>query len=87
VSVSTLLATAYDGVLPAAPVLAMMALGVVVATYGHAAHSYRIVTVGLTFLFLATALMLVGAYVSYKRGETDPRPAPDYYPHSVIRPL
>jgi hypothetical protein len=83
VTVPALLAAAYDPALPAAPVLALMAMGVVIAVYGHAAHSYRIVAVGLALLFLSTALMLIGAYIAYKRGETDPRPAPDYM--SLVR--
>jgi hypothetical protein len=77
VSASALVA-AYESSVPAAPVLALMAMGVVIAVYGHAAHSYRIVGIGLTLLFAATLLMLIGAYIAYKRGERDPRPPPDY---------
>jgi hypothetical protein len=75
---ATALLAASESVVPAAPMLAMLAMGVVIAMYGHAAHSYRIVAIGLTLLFLATALMLIGAFIAYKRGERDPRPPGDY---------
>jgi hypothetical protein len=68
---------AYDATVPAAPVLAIMAAGVVVAVLGHIVKSYRVVAVGIAILFLATALMLIGAFIAFKRGEKDPRPAPD----------
>lgn len=61
--------------IPAAPVLGLMALGLVVAIVGHIAHSNRVVAIGIAVLFLATALMLVGGYVAYEGGEIDPRPA------------
>jgi hypothetical protein len=60
---------------PAAPIVGVMTLGVVVALVGHVAKSYRVVAVGIAILFLATAAMVVGAYVSYHGDETDPRPA------------
>jgi len=72
------LAAAYNGTVPAAPVLAIMAAGVVVAVFGHIWKSYRVVAVGIAILFLATALMLIGAFVAFHRGEKDPRPAPDF---------
>jgi type IV secretory pathway TrbD component len=72
------LAAAYNGTVPAAPALAVMATGVVVAVLGHIWRSYRIVAVGVAILFLATALMLIGAFIAFKRGEKDPRPAPDF---------
>jgi Na+/serine symporter len=59
--------------LPVAPVLILMALGVVIATFGHAAKMQNLVVLGLAMLFLATAAMVVGAYVAYERGETDTR--------------
>jgi type IV secretory pathway TrbD component len=59
---------------PAAPVVGVMTLGVVVALVGHVARSYRVVGIGIAILFLATAAMVVGAYVSYHGDETDPRP-------------
>jgi hypothetical protein len=46
----------------------------VVALVGHVARSYRVVGIGIAILFLATAAMVVGAYVSYHGDETDPRP-------------
>ena len=60
---------------PAAPIVGVMTLGVVVALVGHVAKSYRVVAVGIAILFLATAAMVVGAYVSYHGDGTDPRPA------------
>ena len=78
------LATAYNGTVPAAPVLAIMAMGVVVAVLGHIWRSYRVVAVGVAILFLATALMLVGGFIAFKRGEKDPRPAPDFI-STVVR--
>jgi uncharacterized membrane protein YfcA len=60
--------------IPAAPVLVVMAVGVVVAAAGHARHSTRQVAVGLAFLFLATALMMVLGFNAYQGDEVDPRP-------------
>ena len=59
--------------IPAAPVLIFMAVGVIVATVGHASKSRSVVIAGLTILFMATAAMVVGAYIAYERGETDVR--------------
>ena len=59
--------------IPAAPVLIFMAVGVIVATIGHASKSRSLVIAGLTILFMATFAMVVGAYVAYERGETDIR--------------
>lgn len=61
--------------IPAAPIVGVMTLGVVVALVGHISKSYRLVAVGLAVLFLATAAMVVGAYVSYQGDENDPRPS------------
>ena len=73
------------GTLPAAPVLALMALGVLVAIGGHLYGSRGIVAAGLAILFIATAAMVVGGFVAYKprsgrltgkadiRKERDPR--------------
>ena len=57
----------------AAPVLILMGIGVVVATFGHAAKSRTLIVTGIMILFVATAAMVVGAYVAYHQGETDPR--------------
>ena len=59
--------------IPAAPVLGLMAFGVVVAVVGHMGRNYRIVGVGLGALFLATALMVVLGYAAYNDDATDPR--------------
>ena len=59
--------------IPAAPVVIFMALGVIVALVGHASKSRTLVLTGLLILFMATAAMVVGAYVAYEGGETDPR--------------
>ena len=61
--------------IPAAPVLVLMALGVIVATVGHASKARWLVVTGLMMLFLATASMMVGAYIAYNEDPNeDPRP-------------
>lgn len=64
--------------LPAAPVVGLMAAGVLIALYGHAAKSRRTVIVGLGLLFLATALLVAGAYVAFEGDQDDPRPRQDF---------
>ena len=59
---------------PAAPVLGLMAFGVVIALVGHVVRDRRIVGFGIAMLFVATALMVLGAFFAYHGGETDPRP-------------
>jgi type IV secretory pathway TrbD component len=61
----------------AAPVLGLMAFGVVAALLGHVVRDRRIVGVGLAVLFLATALMVLGAFSAYQGDERDPRPSED----------
>jgi hypothetical protein len=63
---------------PAAPVLGLMAFGVVVALVGHAVRDRRIVGMGLAVLFAATALMVAGAFSAYQGDEPDPRPSEDF---------
>ena len=64
--------------IPAAPVVVFMALGVLVAIVGHASKSRTLIVTGLMMLFLATAAMVVGAYVAYNQDPTeDPRPRND----------
>ena len=63
--------------IPAAPVIAMMALGVLIATFGHIWKSRAVVATGLAILFFATAAMVVGGYVAYTRDEPDPREKKD----------
>ena len=59
--------------IPAAPVIAMMALGVLIATFGHIWKSRAVVATGLAILFFATAAMVVGGYLAYQRGDEDIR--------------
>jgi hypothetical protein len=59
--------------LPAAPVLALMGFGVVVAIAGHAARARWLVITGLVILFLATAAMVVGGGVAFHGDQDDPR--------------
>ncbi len=59
---------------PAAPVLAAMAAGVLVALVGHLAGSRRVAALGIAVLFLATAAMIVAAFVAYRDDPGDPRP-------------
>lgn len=59
---------------PAAPIVGVMTLGVVLAIVGHAAKDNRIVAVGLAVLFIATAMMVLGAFVAYQDDPGDPRP-------------
>jgi ABC-type polysaccharide/polyol phosphate export permease len=54
------------GALSATPIYALMAFGFVLAVMGHIFRDYRIVAVGLAVLFLATALLFLGAYHSYQ---------------------
>ena len=59
--------------LPAAPVLALMALGVLIAIGGHLYGSRGIVALGIAMLFLATTAMVVGGYIAYQNDEVDIR--------------
>jgi high-affinity Fe2+/Pb2+ permease len=59
---------------PAGPVAALVAVGVVVALGGHLARSRRTVVAGLAILFAASALMIVGGYLAYRDDPADPRP-------------
>ena len=47
------------------PVYAMMAFGVALAVMGHVFRDQRIVGIGIAILFVATALLLIGAYQAY----------------------
>jgi hypothetical protein len=61
----------------AAPVVALIVLGVLVGVGGHIAHSRKVAAMGIAILFVATALMLVGAYAAYQDDTGDPRPKCD----------
>jgi hypothetical protein len=54
------------GAIPATPVYALMAFGFVLAVMGHIFKDQRIVGIGIAILFLATALLILGAYQSYQ---------------------
>ena len=60
--------------LSAAPVAALIALGAIIAIAGHVVRSRKIVIAGIAILFVATVLMIAGAYVAYRGGGADPRP-------------
>jgi hypothetical protein len=51
--------------LTAGPVYALMAFGVALGVGGHIVRDQRIVGVGIAILFLATALLFLGAYQAY----------------------
>jgi hypothetical protein len=46
-------------------VYAMMAFGFALAVMGHIFRDQRIVGIGIAILFIATALLLLGAYQAY----------------------
>jgi hypothetical protein len=59
--------------IPAAPVLAVMGLGVLVALAGHIVRSRGTVALGLILVFLATAGMIVGGFAAFQDDPHDPR--------------
>ena len=65
---------------PAAPVIGLMAIGVLIALVGHATRSRGTVVTGLAILFLATAGMVVGGFAAFHGGDTDPRTQCSPYP-------
>ena len=73
-SLALLLAADATQDIPAAPVLILMAVGVVVAVAGHLYGSRTVVGMGIFILFLATAAMVVGGFLAFQGGEQDPRP-------------
>jgi hypothetical protein len=60
--------------LSAAPVAALIAAGALIGIVGHLAGSRRIVVTGIAILFIATVLLIAGAYVSFHGDGADPRP-------------
>ena len=58
----------------ATPVALLIGLGVLVGIAGHLAGSRKTVVVGLAILFVATALLITGAYMSFSDNDVDPRP-------------
>ncbi len=75
-SAATLAILAQSGgsVLGAPGVVAIMATGVLVALAGHVGRSRLVVAVGVGLIFLATVLLIVGAFFAYQGDGTDPRP-------------
>ncbi len=71
-----LLAAETTTAIPAAPILALMAFGVIVAIAGHLYGAKSVVATGIAILFLATAGMVVGGFAAFQNEETDPRDAP-----------
>ncbi len=70
----------------AAPVVGAMAFGVAMALVGHVSRSSRVVAAGIAVLFLATAAMVLLAYVDYSGGgDVDPRPKDPKLPGQVYR--
>jgi hypothetical protein len=61
--------------IPAAPIVVLMGIAVLLTIGGHLYGARSIVAAGLAILFLATAAMVVGGYIAYQGDETDPRPA------------
>ena len=59
--------------IPAAPVLAVMGLGVLIAIAGHATKIRGIVALGIALIFLATAGMVVGGFAAFQQDSSDPR--------------
>ena len=57
----------------ATPVALLIGLGVAVGIVGHLAGSRRTVVAGIAILFVATALLIAGAYLSYSDDAADPR--------------
>jgi len=66
--------------IPAAPVLGLMAIGVIIAIVGHATRSRGAVATGLAIVFVATAGMVVGGFAAFHGGESDPRTQCSPYP-------
>ena len=63
--------------IPAAPVLGLMAIGVLIAIVGHVVRSRATVATGLAILFLATAGMVIGGFAAFNQDSGDPRHQPD----------
>jgi len=63
--------------LSAAPVAALIVVGVLVAIGGHIAGSRKVAATGIAILFVATALLILGAYAAYQDDSGDSRPKCD----------
>ena len=72
------------GEIPAAPVVGVMAFGLIMAIIGHISKSNLLVGLGIGILFLATAAMVLLAYIDYSGGGSfDPRPKDPKLPPQV----
>lgn len=72
------------GEIPAAPVVGVMAFGLIMALVGHISKSNVLVGLGIAILFLATAAMVLLAYIDYSGGGSfDPRPKDPKLPPQV----
>ena len=60
--------------LSATPVALLIGFGVLIGIVGHLAGSRRTVVVGIAILFIATALLMLGAYLAFEDDRGDPRP-------------
>ena len=56
----------------ATPAFALMAFAVTLAVMGHVFRDQRIVGVGIALLFLATALLILGAHQAYEGSGATP---------------
>ena len=65
--------------IPAAPVVGLMTVGVLVAIFGHITKIRGAVVLGLAVLFLATAAMMLFAFIAYDNPDAnrDVRPSGD----------
>ena len=70
----------FAAALPPVPViLAVMGFGVIVAIVGHITKFRGLILTGLLLVFLATAAMLAGGFVSYHDDrDSDPRQERNY---------
>jgi hypothetical protein len=70
------------GEIPAAPVVGVMTFGLIMALVGHISRNDLLVGLGIGVLFLATAAMVLLAYIDFQGGGSfDPRPKdPDLPP-------
>lgn len=72
------------GEIPAAPVVGVMAFGLIMAIVGHISRRNGLVGLGIAVLFAATAAMVLLAYLDYSGGGSfDPRPKDPKLPPQV----
>jgi hypothetical protein len=72
------------GEIPAAPVVGVMAFGLIMAVVGHISKNNAVAGLGIAVLFLATAAMVLLAYLDYSDGGSfDPRPKDPKLPPQV----